>query len=58
MLNEKKEEGDDGEEEEEEEEEVGKRRHNMTAIACGMETENIYHLLFDRKSVPTSAPEY
>ena len=54
-----KKEEEEGEEEEKEdkedkEEDGGKRRHNVTEIACGMKTKNIYHLVFYRKSFPTS----
>ena len=45
-------------EEEEKEEGNGVRRHNVVERARGMKTKNIYHLVFCRKSLPTSAPQY
>lgn len=60
LLKKEEEEGWEGEEEEKEDkkEDGGKRRHNVTEIACGIKTKNIYHLVFSRKSLPTSALEY
>lgn len=54
---EEEEEGEDVDKEDKEED-GGKRRHNVTAITCGVKTKNISHLVFYRKSLPTSAVEY